>query len=271
MPKEHRPFRHSSSFYRTLKKVKKITFENNSKNNRTTIEIYNPDNEHIEIAEKTPEKIKKVVNSTLEATVDNLEIVEEKDEEIGEEIEESIDEQLSLLEDLRFWSLSNKITISAINDLLQILRSHGKTQLPKDGRTLLATPGSVNIMEMGAGKFWYNGIRQNLQNALFKIDMQVPSEISLIFSIDGFSPFNSSNWQFWPISFIIDELRNIPPMVAAVFYGESKPPLSLFFQKFVQELNEVILSGVVINNLKVSIKIKCFVCDTQARSFVKGR
>nr|CAI5843559.1 unnamed protein product [Callosobruchus analis] len=123
---------------------------------------------------------------------------------------------------------------------------------------------------MGSGKFWYNGIQKNLQSALTDKHTQLSQGISLIFNIDGFSPFNSSNCQFWPITFIVDEYREIPPLVAAIFYGTTKPPLESFFQNFVQELNEIIRTGIKVNGKYLPVKIKCFVCDTQARSFIKG-
>nr|CAI5844559.1 unnamed protein product [Callosobruchus analis] len=174
------------------------------------------------------------------------------------------------MEDLKIWALSNKITHKATTELLLILRSHGKTELPKDGRTLLETPVHVEVTDMGSGKFWYNGIQKNLQSVLTDKHTQLSQGIPLIFNIDGFSPFNSSNCQFWPITFIVDEYREIPPLVAAIFYGTTKPPLESFFQNFVQELNEIIRTGIKINGKYLPVKIKCFVCDTQARSFIKG-
>nr|CAH7769402.1 unnamed protein product [Callosobruchus chinensis] len=197
-------------------------------------------------------------------------IHDEVNDNITDEQINVIEKQISLLDGLKSWALHNKIPVKAVSELLGILRAHGKSELPKDGRTLLETPLSIDIAEMGSGKFWYNGIEENLQRVLTNKQSGIPQEVSLIFNIDGFSPFNSSNWQFWPITFIIDESREIPPLVAAIFYGEGKPPLESYFQKFVEELNKVIRTGVKVNNDFVGVKIKFFVCDTQARSFIKG-
>nr|CAH7767570.1 unnamed protein product [Callosobruchus chinensis] len=161
-----------------------------------------------------------------------------------------IEKQISLLDDLESWALHNKIPVNAVSELLGILRAHGKSKLPKDGRTLLETPLSIDNVEMGSGKLWYNGVEENLQRLLTNKQSGIPQEVSLIFNIDGFSPFNSSNWQFWPIA--------------------PKPPLESYFQKFVVELNKVIRTGVKVNNDFFGVKIKLFVCDTQARSFIKG-
>ncbi|TGZ55782.1 Uncharacterized protein DBV15_12106 [Temnothorax longispinosus] len=143
-------------------------------------------------------------------------------------------------------------------------------ELPKDARTLLKTPSVTEITEMGGGKFWYNGIRSNLESALLNCDIQQQRTIKLLFNIDGMSPFNSSLYQFWPILFIVEDMHQLQPMVAAVYYGESKPPLQLYLKQFVHELNEILRDGLIINRQKVTVGVKCFVCDTQARSYIKG-
>ena len=150
---------------------------------------------------------------------------------------------------------------------MKVLQSHGKAELPADA--LLKTPTELKIVEIGKGKFWYNGIEKCLTDICFS--QQIPEKLSLIFNIDGMSPFNSSNLQFWPILFLIHELRDqIYPLVAAAYYGENKPPLKEYFRNLINELNFLLRNGVIINNRKVMIGIRCFVCDTPARSFIKG-
>jgi hypothetical protein len=50
------------------------------------------------------------------------------------------------------------------NKLLSLLRKYGH-QLPKDSRTLLQTPRSVNITEKCGGKYVYFGLKKYLQMA----------------------------------------------------------------------------------------------------------
>lgn len=95
---------------------------------------------------------------------------------------------------------------------------------------------------MGSGKFWYNGIKQNLMHCISNVP-SCPETISLIINIDGMSPFNSSNPQFWPISNLVDKLRQIAPLIAAIYYGDSKPPLFQYFTQFIEEMNEIIEHG----------------------------
>lgn len=99
---------------------------------------------------------------------------------------ETLDDQLLLLDELRLWALQNKVTISAVSDLLKILRAHGKSELPQDGRTLLKTPATLEITQMGAGKFWYHGMAHSLENALLGI-------LPLVGNKAVFYPFFSNN------------------------------------------------------------------------------
>ena len=148
----------------------------------------------------------------------------------NDESDEEFISKLSLIEELRLWALTHKISLSALSDLLKVLQSHGKAELPADSRTLLKTPTELKIVEIGKGKFWYNGIEKCLTDICF--NQQIPEKLSLIFNIDGMSPFNSSNLQFWPIHFLIHELRDqIYPLVAAAYYGENKPPLPCMLVK----------------------------------------
>lgn len=76
--------------------------------------------------------------------------------------------------------------------------------------------------------------------------------------------------QFWPILFSIHD-SNIEPMIIGIYCGESKPPTpDEFLTPFVDELLTILNNGIIINGYKISIYIRCFICDTPARSFIKG-
>lgn len=73
------------------------------------------------------------------------------------------EKQLSMMEELKNWSLQNRITHTAVSQLLVLLSKHGIKHLPKDCRTLLRTPRTIFIRQMGpSGEFWYGGIKQCL-------------------------------------------------------------------------------------------------------------
>lgn len=59
--------------------------------------------------------------------------------------------------------------------------------------------------------------------------------------------------------------------VIAIWCGESKPTvLNEFLDRFVGELNDILLSGIAINDHQLKVLIRCFVCDSPARAFIKG-
>ena len=66
---------------------------------------------------------------------------------------------------LRMRALSHRITHTAINDLLGIIRETTEYYVPMDARTFLKTPVNVrqNITTVAGGQLWYRGIEKTLQ------------------------------------------------------------------------------------------------------------
>lgn len=60
------------------------------------------------------------------------------------------------------------------------------------------------------------------------------------------------------------------PMVISIWSGRGKPILNDFLHPFVNELNEIIANGIKINGFDLNTSILFFVCDSPARSFLKG-
>lgn len=69
---------------------------------------------------------------------------------------------------------------------------------------------------------------------------------------------------------IILDLPQIRPFVIAIWCGEGKPLINEYLGDFVRELNFLLTNEVSINGHVLQIRIKCFVCDTPARSYIKG-
>lgn len=64
----------------------------------------------------------------------------------------------------------------------------------------------------------------------------------------------------------------VKPFIISVWYGEGKPtPVNDFLRAFVHELNDLIVNGIVINGYNIGIRVRCFICDTPARSLLKGK
>lgn len=67
------------------------------------------------------------------------------------------------------------------------------------------------------------------------------------------------------------DLPQIKPMIVAVWCGEGKPSnLNDYLNAFVIELNDLLLNGMIVNERKITIAIRCFIADTPARAFLKG-
>lgn len=60
-------------------------------------------------------------------------------------------------------------------------------------------------------------------------------------------------------------------MTIAIWCGTTKPTnLSEYFGRFVGELKQLLNDPIVINNHQIYVKLRCFICDTPARAFIKG-
>lgn len=71
---------------------------------------------------------------------------------------------------------------------------------------------------------------------------------------------------------ITAEIPKIKPMVIAIWCGNEKPKnLNDYLLKFVNELNHVLSNGITINGYQLTVNFHCFVCDTPARAFLKGK
>lgn len=194
---------------------------------------------------------------------------------------------------LRNWSIEFKITHRAIGALLKILVSTGMWKHTSDSRTLLKTPHSTVISEKAGGKFWYLGIQKNIEWIFSNVNKSIC--IQLIFNIDGLPLFQSSKSQFWPILarihgklkfrntisfqyFLLNKVSlllgmdDIAPFIVSIWCGDSKPKnINEFLEPFVKELKTIMEKGVYVNNNLINIFVRCFVCDTPARSLIKGK
>uniref|UniRef100_A0A182MIU1 Uncharacterized protein n=1 Tax=Anopheles culicifacies TaxID=139723 RepID=A0A182MIU1_9DIPT len=121
-------------------------------------------------------------SSQMPTVRENYRIFESEDTEIVPDeadvledvnfLDEPSDEELnftdSSVEDcLRFWALKSNAVHSSINIILKIFRAKTELLLPKDARTLLRTNQANNeIVSIGGGKYWYNGVEKCLQTTI---------------------------------------------------------------------------------------------------------
>lgn len=107
----------------------------------------------------------------------------------------------SLSNSLRTWATEYFIRRRALTALLKILICFGMRHLPKDSRSLMRTPRTVEIEERAGGKYWHNGIANCLSRTFAKLSSNLMIEINI--SVDGLQLFKSSPIVFWPFLFNI--------------------------------------------------------------------
>lgn len=166
---------------------------------------------------------------------------------------------------LSSWVIKHNISYEATNELLEILRS-SHLEVPRDARTLRRTPKDAQKYVMGEGTYVHYGLKEALTD--FFIGNNYNSEEVLIdVNIDGLPLCKSSNRQLWPILFNVVDTTEVH--LIGVYEGYSKPNSSNAFLKyFIEDMQELATEGFFFERKKYNVKIRSFVCDAPARSFI---
>lgn len=270
-----RKFKKSSTFYRKIEhRIKKADIMKSNFERATTL-----DEKYITSTSNLPRNIEKSTGA-LESILfkdlskyenvnfdcwSNCDAESSDNDDVSEDLKT---ECINIREALKEWAVTFHICHNAIKALLDILILSKIPNMPRDPRTLLETPRTVVTIKMGSGQYWHNGLKTCLEKCLSHVEN--PIDIALNFNIDGLPIHNSSKMQFWPILFSIHD-SNIEPMIIGIYCGENKPPTpDEFLTPFVDELLTILNNGIIVNGYKINIHIRCFICDTPARSFIKG-
>lgn len=189
---------------------------------------------------------------------------------------------MSKIDALKNWTIKNNITHTATNELLVLLNEWLPNEgFCRDARTLLKTPRTVSIHTIDGGELAYIGVARYLSQVIEKglvTFAQLPENlqrvenlISLKVGIDGIPISKSSNLQFWPVLFSIDQAYQKQVFVASIFYGSTKPScIFQFLELFVNEMSLLEKNGFEFKGRKYNIRIRCICADAPARSFLKN-
>lgn len=178
---------------------------------------------------------------------------------------------------LKFWAVKNRITHSALKELLQILCCLPDLKnIPNDPRTFLGTPRSIVPRVVNPGSYFHLGIANGLNKMFQHVDsLNVPDCIEVGINIDGLPLFKSSSSQLYPILCIVNNVKiqpNIFPI--GVYHGSEKPNnFNDFLRDFVTESSKLSSNGLFIKNKHIQFKIKMFLFDAVAKAsilFIKG-
>lgn len=171
------------------------------------------------------------------------------------------------------------------------MNQHLSANLPQDPRTLLRPPAHVDITTLMGGppeanstliadddelkktqnkeQYWHYGMKKCLRAAFPYLAED--HSITININVDGLPLHKSTYASFWPILINVYEFPDISPMTVGIFHGDSKPhDAAQFLEHFVSDLNQILNNGILINGKKLTVSIRSFICDTPARSFIKG-
>lgn len=175
-------------------------------------------------------------------------------------------------ENIRKWAIKKNITHTALGDLSKIINEFIPNTLPFDPRTILATPRQVTLKKIDGGEYWHNGILIPLRKILLCWE-EAPETISLNINMDGLPIFKSPKKEFWPILCNVFENPCFRPFVIGIYFGTGKPKnLNAYLEDFINEMETLLREGIYLQNSgrRFTIKIRCFICDSPARAYIKG-
>lgn len=174
-------------------------------------------------------------------------------------------------DDLKIWAIQYNISHQALRGLLKLLQCKD-ARLPLDPRTLLATPQATGNLcaDKAGGKYWHYGLKACLNQWFANVDENI--SISLNINVDGLPIYKSSKYQLWPILCNVHEKPQLEPLPVGIFLGRSKPSdVNEFLTPFVDELLPILKNGCIVNNFTINVRVRCLICDSPARAFVKGK
>lgn len=180
----------------------------------------------------------------------------------------------SLSQQLQNWVTKCNITHTALRKLLSLLRPFISEHLPRDPRTLLNTPKSTKIITMGSGIYTHIGVAYSVKQQLKTVpNKYIPEIIYLDYNVDGLPISKSTNSNVWPIQGLIRNLDQfkLPPFVVGIYHGYDKPKDSNeYLKSLYDELLFLQNNTVKIEELEVIIRVRSFICDTPAKTFITG-
>ena len=273
----------SGAFRRKIKKCYKniVDSEIIGEKINLTVSEGNPDKQNVfrsTVEEPTNSNdsafIQEVEMRSLEeqdASINNWELeLDECNEEMHSNLIEA-ERNIEFRKSIRLWAVSFNVPHVALKALFQRINSRFRNTLPQDPRTLLKTYQTVLIRKVGNGSYWHHGFELSLRQ-IFAEMSDILNKISINVNMDGLPIFKSSKLELWPILFNIYEIPNIKPMIIGIYCGKGKPSdLSAYLQPFVEEAKILLEEGLHFSNKVINIKLRCFICDSPARAFIKGR
>lgn len=151
---------------------------------------------------------------------------------------------------------------SHVNLFLKTLRPF-LPELPNDYRSLLSTPRVVLTKTCGEGLCYESDVGLELALALYEVRTE---HVILDFHIDGVPLTKSSKIQLWPVVCFIRQTKQA--LLLRVYQGKNKPSRKEVFGEVIGQLADVLRTGVIFENSRITVAIGNFICDSPARALV---
>lgn len=121
------------------------------------------------------------------------------------------------------------------------------------------------------GEFVYLGLEKGLI-ACISADLHRNNKIEVQVNVDEVPLVKSGSQEFCPILCKVHCDPDVyEPFAAAIYFGDSKPGhVNAFCDQFFNEVKKLQRDGIEISGRHFDFTIKCFICDTPARSFLKS-
>lgn len=183
---------------------------------------------------------------------------------------EEIDRTRTLKVKLADWAANRNISHSALTELLHILVHYG-LDLPKDSRSLLSTPKTFEVKEMGHGIYHHFGLAKTLTSQLLNDSHLSVDTLTLRVNIDGLPLFKSSKMELWPILAMIKEFPKSGVFIIGLYAGVAKPDsVTKYLKEFIEDLKSITQEGLNYRGKHFNVALPdAFICDAPARAFLK--
>lgn len=119
----------------------------------------------------------------------------------------------------------------------------------------------------------YLGVPDAVQSCLQKcsqIDLTSFNSLTLNVNIDGLPLFDSTFTNLWPVLGMVKEAIVVGPFVIGIFCGDTKPTSpDDYLKDFVLDMKILMQDGIDFNGQHFQLNLGAFICDAQARSWLK--
>lgn len=173
------------------------------------------------------------------------------------------------LHGLRQWAITYNIPHNSLSKLLSLLKTLPvHANLPNNPKTVLRTPRKICLQNIEPGVYTHFGLQFAIEKLISKVDITTLLSIELLINVDGLPLSKSSNSQLYPILCSLFKYPNNISVIG-IYHGYEKPASANdFLTDFVKETVELVNNGFIFEGRVLPFKIKGFICDAPAKSYI---